>query len=551
MSPTTDGEVDGGLLVVERPVGRAQATRRRPHFPRPPLPRVESALVFALGGLASGMAIGGLLALEHLVEAGLLLVGSLGSFGLAVRRRAARPAGPAELPPAPTPSPLPIDLIDDRDPLTGLPGKLAMRLATGAALRAGAPGTRAALLAFDLDRLKDVNACWGYATGDEVLRRIGERLTQLAGERGRAARLGGDRFALLLPDLPDPATALERAREALEQLARPLEVAGVEITPSATIGVALHPDHGSGFDQLMRCAELAVDEAKREGGGRLVLFEPRMDATLKARKVMERELRRALETGQFTVHYQPQFDLASNAVVACEALIRWRHPDRGLISPIEFVPIAESNGLIRPLGAWILEEALGAARRWLDLGWPVRVAVNVSAAQLRQRDLPALLRRLLGETGVPPHLLELEVTESLFVDPSQITIRRCLDEVAAMGVSLAIDDFGTGYSSLACLKRLPVDRIKIDKSFLRELGRDPADEAIVRTIIGIARTFERRVVAEGVETELQRRFLERAGCDEAQGYHFARPMPEAEVTAFMRDRLISTPGARRNLARAG
>jgi diguanylate cyclase (GGDEF)-like protein len=550
MSPASEGEADGGLLVVGRPAGCVQATRRRPRFVRSPLPRVEPALLFAAGGLASGVAIGGLLALEQLVEAGLLLVASLGSLGLAVRRRGASSAALAP-PPAPTPSPLPIDLVDDRDPLTGLPGKLAMRLATGAVLRAGAPGTRAALLAFDLDRLKDVNACWGYATGDEVLRRIGERLTELAGERGRAARLGGDRFALLLPDLPDAATAVERAREALEQLGRPLEVAGVEITPSATIGVALHPDHGSGFDQLMRCAELAVDEAKREGGGRLLLFEPRMDATLKARKVMERELRRALETRQFTVHYQPQFDLASNAVVACEALIRWRHPDRGLVPPIEFVPIAESNGLIRPLGAWILEEALGAARRWLDLGWPVRVAVNVSAAQLRQRDLPALLRRLLTETGVPPHLLELEVTESLFVDPSQITIRRCLDSVAAMGVSLAIDDFGTGYSSLACLKRLPVDRIKIDKSFLRELGRDPADEAIVRTIIGIARTFDRRVVAEGVETELQRRFLERAGCDEAQGYHFARPMPEAEVTAFMRDRRILTPAPPRHLARAG
>ena len=550
MSPTSGGEADGGLLVVERPGGRGHAARRHDRFGRPPLPRVEPALLFAVGGLASGVAIGGMLALEQLVEAGLLLAASLGSLGLALRRRGARSAALAP-PPAPAPSPLPIDLVDDRDPLTGLSGKLAMRLATGAVLRAGAPGTRAALLAFDLDRLKDVNACWGYATGDEVLRRIGERLTELAGERGRAARLGGDRFALLLPDLPDAATALERAREALEQLGRPLEVAGVEITPSATIGVALHPDHGSGFDQLMRCAELAVDEAKREGGGRLLLFEPRMDATLKARKVMERELRRALETGQFTVHYQPQFDLASNAVVACEALIRWRHPDRGLVPPIEFVPIAESTGLIRPLGAWILEEALGAARRWLDLGWPVRVAVNVSAAQLRQRDLPALLRRLLAETGVPPHLLELEVTESLFVDPSQITIRRCLDAVAALGVSLAIDDFGTGYSSLACLKRLPVDRIKIDKSFLRELGRDPADEAIVRTIIGIARTFERRVVAEGVETELQRRFLAHAGCDEAQGYHFARPMPEDEVTAFMRDRLIATPAPRHNLARAG
>lgn len=546
MSPAAEGEVEGGLVVVG-PAARPdrEASRRSPAGR--PSPSVEPALWLALTSLASGVAIGGLLVLEQFFEAVLLLAGSLGCGTYLLRRRRTRPAAP----PAPAPAPLPIDLVDDRDPLTGLPGKFAMRLATGAVLRGGAPGTRAALLAFDVDRLKDVNACWGYGAGDEVLRRIGERLAELAGERGRAARLGGDRFALLLPDLPDVATAQERAREALERVGRPLEVGGVEITPSATIGVALHPDHGSGFDQLMRCAELAVDEAKREGGARLVLFEPRMDATLKARKVMERELRRALETRQFQIHFQPQFDLATKAVVACEALIRWRHPERGLVPPVEFVPIAESNGLIRPLGAWVLEEALRAARRWIDLGWPVRVAVNVSAAQLRQRDLPALLRRLLAETGVPPHLLELEVTESLFVDPSQITIRRCLDSVAAMGVSLAIDDFGTGYSSLACLKRLPVDRIKIDKSFLREIGRDRADEAIVRTIIGIARTFERRVVAEGVETELQRRFLEREGCDEAQGYHFARPMPEAEVTAFMRDRLIATPVMPRNLARAG
>ncbi|BCX17412.1 MAG: hypothetical protein KatS3mg117_1094 [Geminicoccaceae bacterium] len=547
MSPAAEGEVEGGLVVVgPEPRPDREASRRSPSGRSSP--RVEPALWLALTSLASGVAIGGLLVLEQFLEAALLLAGSLGCGTYLLRRRRTSPAAAAR---APAPAPLPIDLVDDRDPLTGLPGKFAMRLSTGAVLRAGAPGTRAALLAFDVDRLKDVNACWGYGAGDEVLRRIGERLAELAGERGRAARLGGDRFALLLPDLPDVATAQERAREALERVGRPLEVGGVEITPSATIGVALHPDHGSGFDQLMRCAELAVDEAKREGGARLVLFEPRMDATLKARKVMERELRRALETRQFQIHFQPQFDLATEAVVACEALVRWRHPERGLVPPVEFVPIAESNGLIRPLGAWVLEEALRAARRWLDLGWPVRVAVNVSAAQLRQRDLPALLRRLLAETGVPPHLLELEVTESLFVDPSQITIRRCLDSVAAMGVSLAIDDFGTGYSSLACLKRLPVDRIKIDKSFLREIGRDRADEAIVRTIIGIARTFERRVVAEGVETELQRRFLEREGCDEAQGYHFARPMPEAEVTAFMRDRLIATPVMPRNLARAG
>jgi diguanylate cyclase (GGDEF)-like protein len=552
------------LLVIgpsSRGTAPAPAGAERPAAPSR---TAEPALVLALGGLAGGVVIGWMLVLEHLVPATVLLLGCLGSLGLAARRgreacasTAGAPA-PAEsaatVPPAqPTraPAPLPIDLVDDPDPLTGLPGELAMRLATGALLREIPAGGRAALLAFDLDRLKDVNACWGYSAGDEVLRRTAERLGALAGGRGRVGRLGGDRFALLLPDLADAAAAQELARDALERLARPLEVAGVEVTPSATIGVALYPDHGSGFDQLMRSAELAVDEAKREGGGRVLLFDPRMDMTLKARKAMERELRRALEEGQFLVHYQPQIDLATSAVIACEALIRWRHPDRGMIPPVEFVPIAESNGLIRPLGAWILKEALEAARRWLDHGWPVRVAVNVSAAQLRQRDLPALLRRLLAETGVPPHLLELEVTESLFVDPSQITIRRCLDSVAAMGVSLAIDDFGTGYSSLACLKRLPVDRIKIDKSFLREVGRDPADEAIVRTIIGLARTFDRRVVAEGVETELQRRFLEREGCDEAQGYHFARPMPEADVTAFMRERVVLAPEPPRRLARAG
>ncbi len=534
----------GGVAAMPRSGGKAGRSSRS---------ATAAGWPWALAGLASGAVVGGLAVLEQLVAAGTVLAASLGSLLLLARpRRAPTPADP---PPgaerAEGGRPLPVDLVDDRDPLTGLPGKVALRLASGARLRAEVPGRRGALLVLDLDRLQDVNACWGYGVGDEVLRRTAERLVEAAGAEGRAGRLGGDRFVVLLPDLADPAAARARAREVQEMIGRPLEIGGVEITPSATIGVALHPDHGGGFDQLLRCAELALDEAKREGGGRLVLFEPRMDATLMARKAMERELRRALEQGEFLVHFQPQFDLASGAVVACEALIRWRHPERGMVPPIEFVPVAESNGLIRPLGAWILEKALEAARRWIDLGWPVRVAVNVSAAQLRQRDLPQLVRRLLLETGVPPHLLELEVTESLFVDPSQIAIRRCLDAVAAMGVSLAIDDFGTGYSSLACLKRLPVDRIKIDKSFLREVGRDPADEAIVRTIVGLARTFDLRVVAEGVESEAQHLFLARVGCDEAQGYHLARPMPENEVTAFLRERSVLVPEPPRRLARAG
>ncbi|MCS6879493.1 MAG: bifunctional diguanylate cyclase/phosphodiesterase [Geminicoccaceae bacterium] len=502
-----------------------------------------------LGLFGHGAAVGSLAALQCFLEAGVLLAGGLSVvFWLAHARRGGRGEHPSCSEPAVAVVEAPA--LAERDPLTDLLNKSGIRRATRAVLEGGRPNTRAALLAFDLDRLKDVNACWGYAVGDEVLRGTAARLAHLAGPRGLAARLEGDRFAVLVPGLADARAALRLADEALDLLGRPLLAGGVEISPSATIGVALWPDHGTGFDQLMRCAELAIDEVKREGGGRLALFEPRMDATLRARKALERELRRALDAGEFSLQFQPQFDVATGAVVACEALIRWRHPERGTIPPIEFVPVAESNGLIRPIGAWILKEALAAARRWLERGWAVRIAVNVSAAQLRQRELPQLLRRLLIENGVPPHLLELEVTESLFVDPSQIAIRRCLDEVAAMGVSLAIDDFGTGYSSLASLKRLPVDRIKIDKSFLRELGRDPVDEAIVRTIVGLARTFDLRVVAEGVENETQRRFLETLGCDEAQGYYFARPMPEQEVTAFLAERAVRVPGPPRRLARA-
>lgn len=533
---------DGALVGPGSPLGAASRAKDG-RWPRAIAERGQTFLLM-LACLGGGAVIGALAASGRMLEAAALLTG-----GLAALPWLARPASRKEAT-APVQRLRVARADDDRDPLTDLLSKSGIRRATRAALQASRPNTRAAFLAFDLDRLKDINACWGYTVGDEVLRGTAARLARLAGPHGLAARLDGDRFAMLVPELADGRAALRIAHEALELLSRPLVAGGVEIAPSATIGIALYPDHGCGFDQLMRCAELAIDEVKREGGGRLALFEPRMDATLKARKSIERELRRALEAGEFSLQFQPQIEIATGAVVACEALIRWRHPERGNIPPIEFVPVAESNGLIRPIGAWILKEALAAARRWLDHGWAVRVAVNVSAAQLRQRELPQLLRRLLTDYGVPPHLLELEVTESLFVDPSQIAIRRCLDEVAAMGVSLAIDDFGTGYSSLASLKRLPVDRIKIDKSFLREVGRDPSDEAIVRTIIGLARTFDLRVVAEGVENETQRRFLEAVGCDEAQGYHFARPMPESEVEAFLAAHAVRVPGPPRRLARA-
>ena len=233
------------------------------------------------------------------------------------------------------------------------------------------------------------------------------------------------------------------------------------------------------------------------------------------------------------LHYQPQVDLVVGQVLAVEALLRWRHPDKGMIPPQSFIPAAEASGLIRPIGAWVLAEACRAAKRWHDQGIEVGISVNVSAAQLRHQDLASTVAQALQSTGLPPGQLELELTESMFVDPTQLTVHRAVQAIAAMGVRLAIDDFGTGYSSLGYLKRLPVHKIKIDKSFVRELGRDAADAAIVRSIIGLAMTFGKRVLAEGVEEASQYRFLLAEGCHEAQGYYFARPLPEHACSDFL------------------
>jgi diguanylate cyclase (GGDEF)-like protein len=422
----------------------------------------------------------------------------------------------------------------DRDELTGLIGRHGLKLYTRTLLRqARNAGRRVALLAFDMDRLKDINSFCGYRVGDEVLRSSAHRLSAFSDEDLRIARVDGDRFAIVASELGSADDAQRLADRALERLGRRIQVEGSEVRPSASVGIALFPDHGNSFDQLMRCAEMAVDEAKRAGGNRWRLFNPRMDHSLKLRKAMERELRHAMDHGDLALHYQPQLDLRTGEVIACEALLRWTHPEKGLIPPAQFIPVAESSGLIRPIGAWVLAEACRAARRWRDAGVGLRVAVNVSVAQLRHQDMVSMATRVLEQTGMQPAFLELEVTESLFVDPAQLAMRRSLEGLAAMGLGLSIDDFGTGYSSLGYLRRLPVSRIKIDKSFLRHVGADPVDDAIVRAIIGLARTFDRRVLAEGVETEAQRLFLMREGCDEAQGYLFAKPMSEPDCTAFL------------------
>ncbi|HMR30371.1 MAG TPA: bifunctional diguanylate cyclase/phosphodiesterase [Geminicoccaceae bacterium] len=422
----------------------------------------------------------------------------------------------------------------DEDGLTGLGSEPSLHRAGQAALAtARLAGRRMALLLVDLDRFSDVNALHGCHLGDEVLRRVARQLVGRDGACCVAARLSGDRFALLRPDLTDEVLAARWAEDLLDGLGQVFDIDGTTLQLSASAGIAVFPDHGMTVGALLRSAELALSEVKRAGGGRSRVFCKRMDASLKARKSLERELRLALDNGDFRLHYQPQIDLRTGRIGGVEGLLRWPHRSQGMIPPAKFIPLAESCGLIRPLGAWVMAEACRAGRRWHDLGLPIEIAVNLSAAQLRHQELVTLVGRTLIDTGLPAHALELELTESLFVDPSELHLRRALERVAEMGVRLAIDDFGTGYSSLAYLKRLPFNKIKIDRSFLVDIGNERVDEAIVRAIIGLAKTFGKLVLAEGVETEAQRQFLLREDCDAAQGYLFSRPVAEEAVTTLL------------------
>ncbi|HEX6011867.1 MAG TPA: bifunctional diguanylate cyclase/phosphodiesterase, partial [Geminicoccaceae bacterium] len=478
---------------------------------------------FSLGVLAASVAQG---VWQHQVAVRRLrwLADGVGGLGTAAGLPTPRELAPHDACLAPQRAPT----APERDRLTALLTASGLREVAERELEAArSASVRLVLLVVDIARLGDVNGSHGYAVGDEILRQVGRRLAAACPSPPVAARIGGDRFALLVP--------LEQAKEGLRAwpaavtaaLGRPFRVAGCELTLTVHAGAAVFPDHAASFHHLMRAAELALEAARRGDGRHWYLFEPRMNQAAAAHKALERELRQAIEANGLTLHYQPQVDLATGRVIGVEALLRWPHAEKG------FIPVAEASGLIRPLGAWVLAQACGAARRWRDQELEISVSVNVSAAQLRRQDLVGLVGNVLRTTGLPPDVLELELTESMFVDPTQLAMHRAIQGIAGMGVRLAIDDFGTGYSSLGYLKRLPVHKIKIDKSFVRELGRDEADAAIVRSIIGLARTFGKRVLAEGVEELNQFQFLLGEGCHEAQGYYFAWPMPESACTAFL------------------
>ena len=379
------------------------------------------------------------------------------------------------------------------------------------------------LLYLDLDGFKAVNDTLGHGGGDELLKAVVSRLKACVRDSDTVARLGGDEFAVVLHDIAQSAAAGTVAHKVLQEVSRPFEIAGREVRVSASIGVAIYPTDGGDRETLLTNADAAMYRAKQSGRSRVVFYTAELGADAQARMQLEADLRNAVANGELELHYQPRVDFATGAITAIEALVRWRRPGHGLVPPARFLPLAEGNGLIVPIGEWVLRTACTQMQRWRDAGhgdW--RIAVNLSARQLRQADLPSRVEAILRETGLENRYLELEIPEEATEEPG---LHKVVEALNALGIAHTIDDFGTTCSSLPYLKRSSVDVLKIDRSFVRGLPDNADDVGIVRSIIAIGRSLGIAVVAEGVETEEQRRFLEAHGCDGMQGYLHSRPGP--------------------------
>ncbi|MCK1282940.1 PAS-domain containing protein [Bradyrhizobium sp. 44] len=424
------------------------------------------------------------------------------------------------------------------DSLTDLPNRTLFREKMGEGLNQVAiAGGAMAVLCFDLDNFKTVNDRLGHAAGDRLLRWVAAQLKENVGEHDTVARLGGDEFAVLQRG-PQPQSAERLARRLVELIGHPPPLEHQSMHVGVSVGIAIAPDHGLDADQLMKCADLALYQAKAKGRGAYQLFEPEMEKEARSRHALEHDLRGALEAREFHLAFQPQVRLDTTELTGFEALLRWKHPSRGLVSPAEFIPIAEENGLIVPIGEWVLRTACATAATWPDL----TVAVNLSPVQFRSRGLVTMVTSTLAEAGLPPHRLELELTETALLDDSEATIE-ILHQLRALGVRVSLDDFGVGYSSLSYLRRFPFDRIKIDRSFVGTISESPESVAIVRTIASLGSVLGVETTAEGVETIEQLDFVRECGCTAVQGYYFGKPSPAAEV-----GRVIETLSAVRRVA---
>ncbi len=421
------------------------------------------------------------------------------------------------------------------DALTDLPNRIQFLEEMAAIETAIMRGERAAVLCIDLDHFKAINDTLGHAMGDAVLKQVSARLWGTTRETDTLARLGGDEFSLLLRPIDGPRDAAIVAERIVKAIAAPFTIAGHNIVIGASVGVAMAPSDGADTDALMKNADLAAYRAKSDGRSTYHFFEPGMDAALQRRRSVEAGLRTALHDRQLHLAFQPLVGLAESRITCFEALLRWEHPERGAISPVEFIPVAEETGLIVPIGEWVLREACRTAA-----GWPgkVRVAVNMSPVQFKNPHLFEMVRAALGDARLSPDRLEIEITESLLLADNEQTLS-ILHRLRDIGVRIALDDFGTGYSSLSYLRSFPFDKIKIDRSFMRDLARKGDSLAIIKAIIGLGHSLGISMVAEGVETEEQLNAVRDQGCNEVQGFFFSPPMPPAAVQL-----LLDTTGGR-------
>lgn len=423
------------------------------------------------------------------------------------------------------------------DPLTGLPNRTLLTDRANQLINwAQRNNGTFSLLFLDLDHFKNINDTLGHNIGDLLLVEVGKRLLSLVQDQDTVSRIGGDEFILLLPSTDEDAVG-HVAQSLIHSIAMPFRVEGYDLTTTPSIGVAIYPIDGENWETLYKHADIAMYRAKREGRNSFYFFTAEMQKHSERRLQLENALRMALEKNEFLLYYQPLVSLTSNTVTGVEALLRWKHPTLGMISPAEFIPIAEDSGLIILVGEWVLRTAVRQMQEWLDRGLALKtMAVNLSALQLNQFQFPELVLRILEEEGLPPVYLELEITESVAMKEPEKAIR-VMDVLHQHGVRMSIDDFGTGYSSLAYLNRFPIDKLKIDQSFVRDIDTDPDDEAIVKAVISMAKTLRLHTLAEGVETENELLLLRRNECDDVQGYYFSRPLPADEFESW----LISFP----------
>jgi diguanylate cyclase (GGDEF)-like protein len=415
------------------------------------------------------------------------------------------------------------------DALTNLPNLLFFREKMDNRLAHLSRNQKFAVLYLDLDRFKNVNDMLGHPFGDTLLRQVAERMSGCLREGDTIARLGGDEFAILQGSFKKPNDAIALAARLIELVSAPFDLDGNQVVIGVSIGIAVAPTDAADTDRLLKNADIALYRAKVDGRGTYRFFELGMDALLQARRTLELDLRKALVNGEFELYYQPLVNLEKQEISGFEALIRWNHPERGQVAPLDFIPLAEETGLIVPIGEWVLRQACAEAVKWPG---EVSIAVNLSPAQFKMHNLSQMVMSALAQSGLPAQRLELEITESVLMVDNESTLAT-LHQLHNLGVRISMDDFGTGYSSLSYLRSFPFDKIKIDQSFVRDLASNVDSKAIIRAVTALGSSLGMKTIGEGVETQEQLEYLEQEGCTEGQGYFFSKPKPAREVLKLL------------------